>query len=176
MMHTQPDWHALRRPLRACAYAALPLLAFLAFWQFMVPPGNQGNVLATWIVLTVVSLAITLGSGLSISASRRLWRCGRRARALLPLGFLPTSVVTFGWLGFVVVPGSLPLFIGCMLSGWLLASVLGAYLIVTTLPPRPAVAAGMDSPDIGSSSGAPAPIDNEPHAYSRDVDPNRKAG
>jgi hypothetical protein len=154
-----PHWDALRRPLRSCAIGAVPLLAFLAVWQFLVPGGGDSSPIAAWAFLIAGSACLSCGFGLAVSATRRLWRSTRRALSVLPGVFLVAVVVALPSAAGAAEAHGL-IWLGSLLLALLLSAAFSAYLIVSAKDAAP-----IPSP--------PTSFDNdEPNAYARDI-PNR---
>jgi len=162
-MPVQPDWSALRRPLRSCAIGALVLLAFLSFWQFFIPGDHSASLLVTVPFLVATSVCLASGIGLPVSATRRLWRSGQRRRAVLPLAFLPVVVVAFPRVASAVEAHWTVVF-GSVLVAFVISAAFSTYLLITTQAAAP-VATG--------------PTDfntDEPHAYASDIPRKRTSG
>ena len=158
-----PDWGALRRPLRSCAIGALPLLAFLAIWQFLVPPGDHENPLAAWAFIFAASLCLSSSVGLAVSATRRLWRSTHRGRSVLPAMFLVGVVFAFPSVASAAEAHWL-IWVGSVLLALLASATFSAYLILT-------------AKDAAPTPSPPTSFDtDEPDAYVRDIPGNRKSG
>lgn len=155
------DWVALRRPLRSCAIGALVLLVFFAVWQFLIP-GDNSNPVADWASILALSLCLSSGVGLTVSATRRLWRSARRAASLLPVSFLVGVMVALS--SAAGASGVEELIAAAWLLGLLLSAGFSAYIIVTAVDATP-------------SPSPPAPLNaDDPDAYVRDIPGNGKPG
>jgi hypothetical protein len=149
------DWDALRRPLRSCAIGALVLLAFLAFWQFMVP-GDDSHPIAASALIVAASVCLSSGVGLAVSATRRLWRSAQRGRSVLPVVFLVG--VVFAFPSAASAAGAHWLIgLGSLLLALAISAAFSAYLIITATdaPPTPSLPASVNADD--------------PEAYVRDI-------
>jgi len=161
-MPVQPDWGALRRPLRSCAIGALGLFGFLSVWQLVIPGDNSGS-LVGWAFILATAISYPSGIGLAVSASRRIWRSGQRRRAALPLVLLCVSAIALPMtvraagasvlLTFATVPLVL-----------VLSAAFSAYLIVTANPTAPVPTRPTDFNT------------DEPHAYVSDIPRKRTSG
>jgi len=161
-MPVQPDWGALRRPLRSCAIGALPLLAFFALWQFLIP-GDHSSALVGWALILVSTVLLATGIGLPVSASRRIWRSGQRSRALLPIAFAIVLVISLPMALRAIGVGPALVFY-CVPFALVVSAAFSAYLIVTAKAAPPA---------------ATPPTDfntDEPHAYASDIPRKRTSG
>lgn len=166
------DWPALRRPLRNCGIAALPLLAFLAFWQFAVPGDTQeGGGLAAWVFIIAAALLIPCGLGLPISAGRRLWRAGRRRAAFGPVACLLLGLFGLPYL-IRAAEGPVSLVLACLPLVLLAAATGSGYVIVSVRGP-PGGAATKPLP-VDGPHGDPDINPGDPSGYARDVPAKRE--
>jgi FtsH-binding integral membrane protein len=155
-----PNADALRRPLRSCAIGAVPLFVFLAAWQFLIP-GTHSSPLAEWAFILAVTVCLSSGVGLAVSATRRLWRSTQRARSVLPAVFLVGVVFAFPSAASAAGDRSL-IWLGSLLLALLLSAVFSAYLIITAKDAAP-----IPSPPTSFNP-------DDPDAYVSDIPGNRR--
>jgi hypothetical protein len=156
-----PNWRALRGRLYSCVVATVGMVLFLAVWQFLVPggPRRQGDHppdLLLWAFIAALALSFPNAVVLAFSASRLLWKVGRRGTFWIPVAVLVLAMVgvpiltEFSGLGRIIVLWSFPMAL-------FVSAGASAYVILFTPGPG------------GAAPAPPDDVDDERHAYVRDL-------